>query len=116
MERVDRLEGTASAMEGELAVVQNVNTLLLHQLDEADSYYRRSCMIITDNYGSESPSEEGGLNVILAVVKEAGIDEKDFKKHVDKIHPIGCAKNRNQARIIKFTSHSYKDKVFLQHK
>ena len=49
MERVGEglLEGTVSALEGELAVVRNVNTLLLRQLDEADSYSRRSCMIVT---------------------------------------------------------------------
>ena len=79
----------------------NVNTLLLRQLDEADSYYRSLCMIITDNYGSESPSEESGLNVISAAVKEAGIDEKDFKKHVDKIHPIGCAKKQKPSKNYK---------------
>ena len=44
MERVGCLEGTVSAMEGELAVVRNVNTLLSRQLDEADSYSRRACM------------------------------------------------------------------------
>ena len=38
MKRVGRLEGAISVIEGELAVVQNVNTLLSHQLDEADSY------------------------------------------------------------------------------
>ena len=32
------------------------------------------------------------------------------------MHPIGIAKNGNQARSIKFTTHSYKEKVFLQHK
>ena len=49
IERVSRLEGTVSVMEGELAVVrnlQNVNALLLCQLDDADSYSRRSCMIV----------------------------------------------------------------------
>ena len=44
------------------------------------------------------------------------VDKNDFRKHVDKIHPIGGAKNRNQARIIKFNTHSFKEKVFLQHK
>ena len=47
MEGVVRLEGTVSAMEDELAVVRNVNTLLSRQLDEADTYSRRSCMIVT---------------------------------------------------------------------
>ena len=55
MERVGRLEGTVSAMEGELAVIQNVTTLPWRQLDEADSYSRRSCMIVT---GLRKPKED----------------------------------------------------------
>ena len=56
------------------------------------------------------------LNVIPTVAKEAGTDENDFRKQVDKIHAIGGVKNGNQARIIKFTTHSFKEKVFLQYK
>ena len=41
LDRLERLEGTVSAMEGELAVVRNVNTILSQQLDEADQYSRR---------------------------------------------------------------------------
>ena len=33
-------------MEGELAVVRNVDTVLSRQLDEADTYFRRFCMIV----------------------------------------------------------------------
>ena len=118
MERVDHLEGNVSTMKGELAVIQNVHTLLSRQLDEADSYSRRSCMIVT---GLQKPkddetNEDDALNVISAVAKEAGAVENDFRKHVDKIHPIGGAKNGNQVRIIKFTTYSFKEKVFLQHK
>ena len=117
MERVRRSEGTVSAMKGELAIVRNVNTLLSRQLDETDSYSQRSCMIVT---GLRKPkydktNKDDALNVISAVAKEAGIDENDFRKHVDKIHPIGGAKNGNQARIT-FTTHSFKEEVFLQHK
>ena len=114
MERVDHLEGNVSTMKGELAVIQNVNTLLSRQLDEADSYSRRSCMIVT---GLQKPkddetNEDDALNVISAVAKEAGAVENDFRKHVDKIHPIGGAKNGNQARIIKFTTHSLRRMFF----
>ena len=118
MERLGRLEGNVSAMKGELAVVRNVNTLLSRQPDEVDSYSRRSCMIVTGLQKPENDekNEDDALNVISAVAKEAGIDEDDFRKHVDKMHPIGGAKNGNQARIIKFTTHSFKEKVFLQHK
>ena len=55
MERVGRLEGTVSAMEGELAVIRNVNTLLSRQLDEADLYSRRSCVIVT---GLRKPEDD----------------------------------------------------------
>ena len=111
-ERADCLEGTVSAMEGELAVIRNINTLLLCQLDEADSYSRGSCMIVMGLRKPEDDetNKDDALNIILAVAKEAGVDENDFRKHVNKIHPIGGAKNRNQVRIIKFTTHSFKEK------
>ena len=70
---------------------------------------------------NDETNKDDVLNVISAVAKEAGIDEYDFRKHVDKIHltaytGIGGAKRENQARIIKFTAYSFKEKVFLQHK
>ena len=52
----------------------------------------------------DETNEEDGLNVISPVAKVVGIDESDFRKHVDKIHPTGGAKNGNQVRIIKFTT------------
>ena len=64
----------------------------------------------------DETNEDDALNVRSAVAKEAGAVENDFRKHVNKIHPIGGAKNGNQVRIIKFTTYSFKEKVFLQHK
>ena len=118
MERVGHLEGTVSVMEGELAVILNVNTLHSCQLDDVDSYSRKSWMIVTDlrKPDNDKRNEDDALNVISAVAKEAGVDENDFRKHVNKIHRTGGTKNGNQARIIKFTTHSFKEKVFLQHK
>ena len=58
----------------------------------------------------DETNKDDALNIILAVAKEAGVDENDFRKHVNKIHPIGGAKNRNQVRTIKFTTHSFKEK------
>ena len=94
------------------------STLLSHEIGEADSYSSRSCMIVTGLWKpkSDETNKEEELNAISAVAKEAGIDENDFRKHVNKIHPIGGAKNGNQVGIIKFTTHSFKEKVFLQHK
>ena len=45
LDRLGRLEATVSAMEGELAAVRTVNTILSQQLDEANQYSQRSCMM-----------------------------------------------------------------------
>ena len=101
MERLGRLEGNVSAMKGELAVVRNVNTLLSRQPDEVDSYSRRSCMIVTGLQKPENDekNEDDALNVISAVAKEAGIDEDDFRKHVDKIHPLVVQKMETKREL-----------------
>ena len=43
-------------------------------------------------------------------------DEEEFTMHVGKVHPVSGTKNGKQSRIIKFTTHSFKEKVFLKHK
>lgn len=68
------------------------------------------------NPENEEANKENQLNVISAATEEAGIDKNCFKKHFDKIHPIGGTKNGNQARVIKFTKDSFKEKLFLQPK
>ena len=118
LDRLGRLEGTVSAMEGELAVVRNVNTILSQQLDEVDQYSRRSCMVVT---GLRKPEKDetnhkDSKRVISAIVSEAGLDEGEFMRHLDKVHPLGGTKSGKQSRIIKFTTHSFKEKVFLKHK
>ena len=80
LNRLGRLEGTVSAMEGELAVVRNVNTILSQQLDEADQYYRRLCMIVTGlrRPGKDETNDEDSKRVISVIVSETGLDEVEF--------------------------------------
>ena len=55
-------------MEGELAVARNVNTILSQQLDEADQYSRRSCMIVMGlrKPGKDETNDEDSKRVISA--------------------------------------------------
>ena len=62
---------------------------------------------------NDETNEDDALNVISSVAKEAGIDEINFMKQVHKIHP---KKNENHARITTFTTHMFKEKLFLQRK
>ena len=66
--------------------------------------------------GKDETNDEDSKRVILAIASEAGLDEEEFTMHVDKVHPVGGTKNGKQSRIIKFTTHSFKEKVFLKHK
>ena len=80
LNRLGRLEGTVSAMEGELAVVRNVNTILSQQLDEADQYYRRLCMIVTGlrRPGKDETNDEDSKRVISVIASETRLDEEEF--------------------------------------
>ena len=56
----------------------------------------------------DQTNDEDSRVVISAITSEAGLDEKEFMKHV------GGTKNGKQHRIIKFTTHSLKENVFLK--
>ena len=103
-------------MEGELAVVRNINTVLSQQLDEADQYSQRSCTIVTGlrKPGKDETNDEDSKRIISAIASEAGLNEEEFTKHVDKVHPVGGTKNGKQSRIIKFTTRSFREKVFFK--
>ena len=118
LDRLERLEGTVSAMEVELAAARNVKTILSQQLDEADQYCRRSRMIVTSlrNLGKDETNDEDSKMVISAIASEAGVDEEELTKYMDKVHPVGGAKTGKQSRIIKFTTHSLKEKICLKRK
>ena len=49
----------------------------------------------------DKTNKDDVLNVISAVAKEAGVDENDFRKHVNKIHPIGGAKKQKPSENYK---------------
>ena len=75
-------------------------------------------MIVTglQKPGKDKMNNEDSKRVIRAIAREAELDKGKFMKHVDKVHPVGKTKNDKQSRIIKFTTHSFKEKVFLKHK
>ena len=61
-------------------------------------------------------NNEDSKRVISAIAREAGLDQGEFTKHMGKVHPEDNTKNDKQSRIIKFTTHSFKEKLFIKHK
>ena len=112
MDRQGRLKGTVSAIEGELAVVRNANTILSPQLDKADEYSRRSCMILTvlGKSRKDQTNDEDSRTVISAITSEAGLDEREFMKHVG-----GTKKhNQNKKNEIEKRKQNPKQKSLIQ--
>ena len=63
--------------------------------------------------GNESDDEK----LILSRLKEeTGIDEDVIEQNIDKIHPIGQPEDGKQCRIVKFTSDSFKERLFMKNK
>ena len=47
--------------------------------------------------------------------EETGIDEDVIQQNIDKIHLIDQPEDGKQRRIVKFTSDSFKERVFMKH-
>ena len=66
--------------------------------------------------GNEVSNSEDAESVITTLATESGIDKNIIKQNVGKIHPIGKIVEDQQQRIVKFTSDSFKEKIYLAQK
>ena len=64
----------------------------------------------------DEKNDEDSKRDISAITSKARLDEGEFMKHVDKVHPVRGTKNGKQPRIIKFTTNSFWENIFLEHK
>ena len=62
----------------------------------------------------DETNDEDSKRVISSISSEARLDKGEFMRHVDKVHAVGGTKNGKQSKMIKFTTHSFKEKVFLK--
>ena len=53
--------------------------------------------------------------VLSRLKEETGMDEDVIQQNINKIHPIGQFEDGKQHRIVKFTSDSFKERVFMKH-
>ena len=121
--RVDFLEGRVTQLQAEISISSQVNTVLEAQLDDLQQYQRRSCMIVDGIKPTiKETTEDLMMKIRKAVtgklIDEKGIDSnnplstKDFNDNFDKCHRIGPIRDGKQAAIIKFKSHSFREKAY----
>ena len=110
------LEGKISELEGCLFVTQRVISLLEAKIDCQEQYSRRPCLVIN---GMNEPADDENdfKKVAETLARESDISKVIIIKNIDKSHPLGKTDEKGlQRRIVKFTSDSFKKKVFEKHK
>ena len=115
MKRISTLEGKFHELEGRLLITRNVNRHLESMIDSQAQYSRRPCLVINGMAEPENESDDEKL-ILSRLKEETGIDEDVIQQNIDKIHPIGQPEDGKQRRIVKFTSDSFKERVFTKHK
>ena len=84
-------------------------------IDSQAQYSRRRCFVINGMAEPGNESDDEKL-VVSRLKEETGIDEDVIQQNINKIHPTGQPEDGKQRRIVKFTSDSVKERVFMKHK
>ena len=89
--------------------------MLEAKIDCQEQYSRRPCLVI--NGINEPADDENDLdNVAETLARESDISKDIIIKNIDKTHLIGKTDEKGlQRRTVKFTSNSFKEKVFKKH-
>ena len=118
LQRVEVLENKVQMLESSMMVTKTTSDNLKIMLDNQQQYSRRPCMIVTGMSppGNEVSNTEDAENVLSVLSTESGLDKNIIEQNVDKIHPVGKIVNEKQQRIVKFTSDSFKERIYLAQK
>ena len=119
--RIVKLEERVIALEGGLASASHVTSVLQEQLtaktDELEMYSRRSCVVLTGLCKEENENFNKLKEDVLETLCETGISKEEISNNIDKLHRIGKTnKNNTQNTIVKFKSHSFKEKIYFKRK
>ena len=116
IKKVKYLESKISELERCFFFTQLVNSLLGGKIDYQEQYSRQPSLVISEI------KEPGDDKTDLDKIAESLARKRDINKHIvikniDKTHAIGKIDEKDlQRRIVKFTSESFKEKVFQKHK
>ena len=71
--------------------------------------------------GIQKPKEETQENMktsVLENLQKTGLPKEEIERNIDKLHQVGRFDHRTQTQliIVKFKTHSFKDKIYHQQK
>lgn len=115
LSKLEAMEGRVNKLEAGLIVSKRVSELLERQLDEQQAYSRRPCVVVA---GIKKVGDDRDVFTKTRSVLEEAVSADDFNWNVDKLHRIGQVdkKTNTQPIIVKFKSHSFKERVYRSRK
>ena len=116
--KVIQLEEKVQALEGALETSKHVSTMLQISLDNQETYSRRPCLVVS---GVDSHLKKDELQKVVEIIAQStNASKEEVIENIDKLHGIGIEESRikkdRQSVIVKFKTHSYKEKVYKQGK
>ena len=106
-------------LDSQLPVSEAVNNFLKKKADDLETFSGRSCIHVN---GLEKDAHENNHNLRKTVVENISskteISKDNIERSIDKFHRTGKYNQttKTQPVIVKFTSHSFKKKVYFKQK
>ena len=107
-----------SFWKGKLQFRKRSVTCLSKKNDDLKAYSRRPCAILSR---IQKPKKEGRENIktsVLENLQKTGQPLEEIERNIDKLHRVGRFDQETQAQpiIVKFKTHSFKEKIYHQRK
>ena len=107
--KVTNLEDNVQRAESLVAVSTMTSNLLKKELDRAEQYSRRSCIILDGIKASREDKPSDHFTKVMNVLSKT---VPDIASDLDKTHPVGPIKDGKQTMIVRFAKHSSVKKLY----
>ena len=118
MSRINALESHVQLLGGKIATQESVSNLLEQKTDNLEAYSRRPCTILSGIQKLKKESQGNIKTSVLENLQKTGLPLEEIERNIDKLHRVGRFDQETQAQpiIVKFKTHSFKEKIYHQRK
>ena len=120
MSRINALESHVQLLGGKIATQESVSNLLEQKTDNLEAYSRRPCTILSGIQKLKKESQGNIKTSVLENLQKTGLPLEETGRNIDKPHRVGRFDHETQTQptaiIVKFRTHSFKEKIYHQRK
>ena len=117
---VNALESQVHLLEGKIATQEMVSNLLEQKSDDLEAYSRRPCTILSGIQKLKKELQGNIKTSVLENLQKTGLPLEEIERNIDKPHRVGRFDHETQTQptaiIVKFRTHSFKEKIYHQRK